>query len=132
MSAHEASTNESYTYQSLDHATQQIRLIHLLEPSSFDDPINIEINIFDLSKAPPFTALSYVWGPPDPAYEIHVRDQISESTKLKVRENLFDFLFVFREQQEKHDSDKHLWIDQLSVDRSIYDVRAQSSGPNDE
>ncbi|KAH7078960.1 heterokaryon incompatibility protein-domain-containing protein [Paraphoma chrysanthemicola] len=118
MSSDGGSAHASYKYQTLDHTTQQIRLIHLLKPSSFDDPINVEINIFDLSKAPPFTALSYVWRPPDPAYEIHVQDQTSEITKLKVRENLFDFLFVFREQQEKHRSDKYFWIDQLSIDQS--------------
>jgi hypothetical protein len=76
----------------------------------------------DLSRAPSYTALSYVWGPSAPAYEIQVRDRTSDNGKLKVRENLFDFLLEFRAQRGDR-TDRYLWIDQLSIDQSTTSER---------
>jgi hypothetical protein len=66
--------------------------------------------------------LSYVWGPPAPAYEIQVRDRTSDNGKLKVRENLFDFLLEFRAQRGDL-TDRYLRIDKLSIDQSTTSER---------
>lgn len=113
MSSSVVSTIEDYQYQPLDHATQQIRLVTLLDPLENDDAIRLDIEIFEISEAPPYTALSYVWGPPPSINAIFIAER-----RLEIRENLFGFLTEFRKCRDKTPSDQHLWIDQLCIDQS--------------
>lgn len=48
--------------------------------------------IFDPDTAPEYIALSYVWGEPTPVQPISVNSKL-----LHTRQNLFDFLDVFRD-----------------------------------
>ncbi|KAF2820168.1 HET-domain-containing protein, partial [Ophiobolus disseminans] len=118
MSSKECPSIERYEYKSLDYTTQQIRLIRLLEPTVDDDRMCLHIDIFDMSEAPPYTALSYVWGLPTSLYDVYIKDEKLEDTKLQVRENLYDFLVEFRVQEETEHSDQYLWIDQLAIDQA--------------
>ena len=104
---------DDYQYQPLDHATQQIRLVTLLDPLVNDDAIRLDIEVFEISEAPPYTALSYVWGPPPSYNDIYIADG-----RLKIRENLFKFLTEFRKCRNKTPSDRYMWIDQLCIDQS--------------
>ena len=117
MSSAANPASDDYQYQPLDHATQQIRLVTLLDPLENDDTIRLDINVFGISEAPPYTALSYVWGPPsnNTVYIAHRR--------LVIRENLFKFLTEFRKCRDKTPSDQYLWIDQLCIDQSTTDER---------
>lgn len=107
-----------YRYQPLDYTTQQIRLLRLLTAETDGDPIRLYIDVYDIAKAPPYTALSYTWGPPAPTYDIYIEDHDSEVVGLRVRENLYDFLLEFQTQEEKEYSDQYFWIDQISIDQS--------------
>ena len=103
---------DDYQYQPLDHATQQIRLVTLLDPLENDDAIRLDIKVFEISEAPPYTALSYVWGPPPSSHDIYIANG-----RLQIRENLFKFLTEFRKCRDKMPSDQYLWIDQLCIDQ---------------
>ncbi|KAH6881551.1 heterokaryon incompatibility protein-domain-containing protein [Alternaria rosae] len=107
------STTYNYQYRPLNHATQQIRLVTLLRPLENDDAIRLDINVFEISEAPPYTALSYVWGPPPSNHDIYIANG-----RLAIRENLFKFLTEFGNCRDKAPSDQHLWIDQLCIDQS--------------
>ncbi|KAI4658283.1 uncharacterized protein J4E79_007265 [Alternaria viburni] len=109
---------DDYQYQPLDHATQQIRLVTLLDPLENDDAIRLDIKVFEISEAPPYTALSYVWGPPS-NNAIHIAEG-----RLEIRDNLFKFLTEFRKCSDKTPSDQHLWIDQLCIDQSTTSERS--------
>jgi hypothetical protein len=124
LNAHnDESTVGDYKYQPLDHKRKQIRLAQLLPYSSFDDCICLRLYIFDLSDAPPYTALSYVWGPPSPVHTVHLEDERSRRGCLRIRDSLYNFLVEIRKQGEKEDSDQYLWIDQLSIDQSTTSER---------
>jgi hypothetical protein len=118
---------DRYVYQPLDHTRRQTRLIHLELLSVYDDPatsgpIECTMEIFDLDKAPPFTALSYTWGPAAPSNQMLV-----DGKPVTVRENLFQFLQEFRttEPDPDNDSDEWLWIDQIGIDQSNVTERNQ-------
>ncbi|KAI4916330.1 uncharacterized protein J4E92_009247 [Alternaria infectoria] len=106
------STTGDYQYQPLDHATQQIRLVTLQDPLENDDAIRLDIEVFEISEAPPYTALSYVWGPPS-------NNAVYIATgRLEIRDNLFKFLTEFRKYHDKTPSDRYMWIDQLCIHQS--------------
>ncbi|KAI4677118.1 uncharacterized protein J4E88_006925 [Alternaria novae-zelandiae] len=111
MSSAANSTTADYEYQPLDYATQQIRLVTLLDPLENDDTIRLDIDVFEISKAPPYTALSYVWGPPS-SNAIYIADG-----RLEIRDNLFRFLTEFRKCRDKTPSDQYLWIDQICINQ---------------
>ncbi|KAI4618227.1 uncharacterized protein J4E87_007895 [Alternaria ethzedia] len=113
MSPAANSTTDDYQYQPLDHATQQIRLVTLLDPLESNDAIRLDIEVFEISEAPPYTALSYVWGPPPSSHDIFIADG-----RLQIRENLFKFLTEFRKRRDKTPSDRYMWIDQLCIHQS--------------
>jgi hypothetical protein len=101
-----------YKYQALDASRQQIRLIklhnHHLE-SALAPSVRCELTTHDLATAPVYIALSYVWGPPQPSQTIYV-----DGKAFTVRQNLFDFLDIFR---NENINDSYLWIDQISIDQ---------------
>jgi hypothetical protein len=86
-----------YTHAPLTNADEnlEICLIKLERVSANDDePVRCEIEIFDLHSAPPYSALSYMWGPLTPTHKI-----LMDGKWLEIRENLFHFLLEYR----KHD-----------------------------
>ena len=54
-----------------------------------DDAICCSLSVFGIAEAPPYTALSYTWGPSTSAYLLYVDDKT-----FQVRKNLFRFLQV--------------------------------------
>ncbi|KAI4949526.1 hypothetical protein J4E91_005265 [Alternaria rosae] len=113
MSSAPNSTTAGYEYQPLDHTTQQIRLVTLLDSSDDDNAVRFDIGVFEISETPPYTALSYVWGLPPSNNVIYIANG-----KPEIRDNLFRFLTKFRKHRDKTPSDQYLWIDQLCIDQS--------------
>ncbi|KAL1604885.1 hypothetical protein SLS60_004425 [Paraconiothyrium brasiliense] len=102
-----------YEYAPLDTTKSQIRLL-TLRPSTLDQagralPVSCELEAFDVDDLPQYITLSYVWGPPQPTYAILLNGRCFE-----VRENLFNFLEMFRDNQH---NTHHIWIDQLCIDQ---------------
>ncbi|KAI4962058.1 hypothetical protein J4E86_001090 [Alternaria arbusti] len=71
--------------------------------------ISVRLHVTSLVDAPPYTAVSYVWGEPSPTKQILLNGQ-----PFTVRQNLWDLLS--RLQEVKYDD--YLWIDALSIDQA--------------
>ncbi|KAF1835207.1 hypothetical protein BDW02DRAFT_597468 [Decorospora gaudefroyi] len=111
--AAQPSTSTSYEYQALDATRNQFRLVKLRRVSS--GPVQCELSTFDIVDAPPYVALSYTWGAPNPAYPILVDD----GGVLSIRENLHSFLLELREEDLHKDTPPwNLWIDQICIKQS--------------
>jgi hypothetical protein len=95
-----------YQHQPLDTRRRQVRLLTF---TAAYDTIHLEVRIFDLATAPPYRALTYTWGKPDPKFDIYL-----DGKAFEVRENLFAFL---RKAKEKTSPIHHLWIDQICIDQ---------------
>lgn len=65
-----------YTYTPLPQERPHIRLLKILPAASLEDVLVVDIAHFPLDEAscPPFVALSYVWGSPDPPWMVCTRD----------------------------------------------------------
>jgi hypothetical protein len=100
------SSSKSYLYVPLDKSTRSIRLFQLQLQD--DGSIQGCLTNHSHDKAPPYLALSYMWGPEHPTHTISVDGQ-----PMVIRKNLFDFLQVYR---SRHLND-HVWIDQLSINQ---------------
>jgi hypothetical protein len=95
----------SYRYKPLDKPALDIRLVKLLPG---DEGIHIAIETFHLVKAPPFDALSYVWGDRDSPVLVQC-----QSATIRVRHNLGAFLKAL---QRSHNAN-YLWVDVVSVNQ---------------
>jgi hypothetical protein len=95
--------------------------VRLIEPiydqtySSNDPPelrmqsTSYRLHVFSLEDAPPFTALSYVWGPPGTTRTIYLDGNLFE-----VRKDLWDFLSYCEPQEHGI----YLWIDALCINQN--------------
>ena len=104
----------SYQYQALNPTKRQIRLFR--RPGHQETPC---LTTYNLDEAPPYTALSYMWGPPSPTYAVNIEDGT-----LEVRENLFNFL----QEREQHFDYDYYWVDQICIDQTnVAEVSSQVS-----
>lgn len=101
--------DRSYSYQPIDTTQGQIRLIRLLKNLSPNGLVQCDVRAMNLSTKPRYRAISYVWGPETPTREIDIT-----GTRYTIRENLWQFLNLFREATE---NDSFLWIDQIAIDQ---------------
>lgn len=93
----------------LSHSTN-IRLISKA-PGDTTHPsgISLQIQTFALEDAPPFVALSYVWGSPEPCQTVSL-----DGCDFLVRQNLFDFL----QEYWRRERSGFLWIDAICIDQT--------------
>jgi hypothetical protein len=77
------------------------------------------VNVVD---EPAFTALSYTWGPENPAYEIKVYDFDCAIGYFRVRKNLHDFLMTTRRSRS---TEIWVWIDQICINQDDNNERSQ-------
>ncbi|KAK7409526.1 hypothetical protein QQX98_008310 [Neonectria punicea] len=85
----------------------QIRLL-VLNPGRGDQPIECHLQHTSLADAPDFEALSYVWGAPEPAFEIMCNDE-----KTRIGPNLHLALHHLRD----GDRPRVLWADALCINQ---------------
>lgn len=97
--------------------TQSSRTTRLLRvlPGSGTDPIQCDLEVIDLDIAPPFEALSYVWGTPLPPGYITIRGQTKSVTP-----NLGAALRRLR----LRDRERVVWIDALCINQEDLDERS--------
>jgi len=93
-------------YRRLNPETKEIRLLSIYYTNSLTALIECDIQTFELDKAPPFDALSFVWGKPDVTAEIQFC-----GFSRQITTNLYAALTRLR---EKGDS-KWIWIDALCI-----------------
>jgi hypothetical protein len=105
-----------YLYTELDKSRKEIRLLRLINAP--DGTIACELETFDLDDMQDvsYRALSYVWGPRHPTFDILV-----DGKPLTIRENLYRFLEV-----AAGDDDLlgvYFWIDQICIDQTAISER---------
>lgn len=108
-------STQTVTYTALDRSTQSIRLIEILPGISPQISCKFHVHQLDANAGcPPFTALSYTWGPPDPASEIPIT---INGQSLLVRQNLWCALSSYRKKMSEGTFRGPLWIDALSINQ---------------
>ena len=95
-------------YSRLDHRKKEIRLLSLRSENLHKPSIECDLETFELGNAPPFVALSYVWGDPNVTAEIQVL-----GTPKHITTNLFAALTRLRER----DPNRRIWIDALCINQ---------------
>lgn len=95
-------------YTPLNSKTGELRLLSIRKPENQTVLIKCDTQTFELSHAPRFDALSYVWGDPSVTKEI----QFCGLSRL-VTENLFEALTRLREEGDS----KWIWIDALCINQ---------------
>lgn len=117
-----------YNHQALNPSKTQIRLLRFSSPDS--RTIDTTLSTFDLDDCPPYTALSYMWGPPTPTREILI-----DGCAFSIRENLWDFLDSIRRVRDvSRIFDDHrlvgilrqeyIWIDQICIQQDVSHERS--------
>ncbi|KAK4926550.1 hypothetical protein LTR49_006484 [Elasticomyces elasticus] len=114
-------TMQPYQYSRLSYPDQgsgeAFRLL-LLHPSLNQDvPLQCTIQHHDLARAPPYEALSYVWGTDDCQVSIYCQG----NTELRARYNLKQALLSLRLLHQP----RTLWIDAFCINQGDDDERAQ-------
>lgn len=110
QSAHNREQSRTeFQHRPIDTSTRQIRLLTLLKDLTHDGLLQCMIHVADLSNRPRYQAISYVWG-----NEVPVRQIVLNGAVFAIRENLWQFLNMFR---TKSDNNSFLWIDQISIDQ---------------
>ena len=106
----EGSAAHASLYKALRHDVEEIRLIKIEALNQASEKINCSIETVQLASAPPYDALSYMWGDPSIVKEITVN-----SLPIMVTENLWAALIEFRTRPR---SERLLWIDALCINQS--------------
>jgi hypothetical protein len=108
---------DAFQYQPLDATKQEIRLIKLHRAVA-DEHTHVfcDVYTFEIATAPPYIALSYTWGVPEPQRVIFIGDEPYE-----VRQNLYNFLYAFRSEAA---NTEYIYIDQLCIDQDSPDERS--------
>lgn len=101
-------------YSPLDVPGREIRLVSL-KKGLFKDPLACELVVVALEQAPPFQALSYVWGPMH-----NDKDLALHGYKLKITDNLWNALVQLRSAT----ADRLLWVDALAINQTDLQERS--------
>lgn len=103
---------DHYTYQALNRSTDEICLAHFLFVDGNTTRLHIET--YSLSKAPPFTALSYEWG------QTETSEIIVDNRAFLIRRNLAQGLCALWNCWRREDVETQglFWADALCVDQS--------------
>lgn len=108
-------STQPFTYTALDRSTPHIRLIAILPGHS--PQISCKFHIHQLgadAACPPFTALSYTWGPPDPTSEVLIT---IDNQSSPVRKNLWCALSSYRKKTNEGTFRGLVWIDALCINQ---------------
>ncbi|KAF9777081.1 hypothetical protein IL306_004649 [Fusarium sp. DS 682] len=98
---------------------ESIRLVEILPGTSNDIDLNIiKVSLDEIQNA--YEALSYVWGPPDPAKTVRLNSPNVTGLNVRVNPNLFDALVSLR----LPDAKRRIWIDALCINQN--DLRERS------
>ncbi|KAL0929710.1 uncharacterized protein CTRU02_215353 [Colletotrichum truncatum] len=123
--------NGRFEHTRLDNPGSQIRLLMLQSPRTTEDcvSVNLSLRVFDFtdeSETPPYTALSYTWGPPSPLHTVTLNGR-----EFSIRDNLWQFLKTLNEwplDDSSHLRERWFWIDQLTIDQNDNEEKRHQVG----
>ncbi|KAF2684980.1 hypothetical protein K458DRAFT_302064 [Lentithecium fluviatile CBS 122367] len=98
-----------------------IRLIKML-PDRVDNRVVCILHHFDQAEAPPYHALSYLWGDSTPVESIYLGDDPDHTYLSPLHENILVFLGCMWEQRMY---DKFFWTDCLCLNQKDNEEKAQ-------
>jgi hypothetical protein len=110
----------TYKYRPLDANSRQIRLLTLYTSPNPESEIQCDLVHVSLDAHPRYTAMSYVWGVPEPARLV----RIGGGDLLKVRPNLFAALRQHRSHFSKNPAPLVLWVDAICINQDDPDERS--------
>lgn len=104
-----------FQYTPLDRPTHSIRLLRLLPCSA---EMDYALETYDINEAPPYIALSYVWGIDEPTHEIRLNGRV-----FLVRDNLWHALLRLAGElplgpATERLRDRYFWIDALCINQN--------------
>jgi Heterokaryon incompatibility protein (HET) len=105
---------QTYPYRSLE-SPRHIRLLQIRRRQLFHEPL-CEIIHVHINDAPPYEALSYVWGQRDPSIPLKIGDY-----QLFVTQSVEEFLFYHR----SFFSEKMVWIDSICINQGSDDEKSE-------
>ncbi|KAK1671840.1 heterokaryon incompatibility protein [Colletotrichum godetiae] len=99
----ETQESSRYEYSALP-SESSIRLLQIVQDNSCAQGFLVRLETYELEDAPPFWALSYTWGPSEfdegsdasKKAETHFTNLECDGGRLRVGQNLFDFLRQFK------------------------------------
>ena len=103
--------NEPFTHSPLNHKKPSIRLVQILRPLSSKGLI--QCRVWHTVMTTTYSCVSYRWGDPDPTCEIEINGE-----SFAVRQNLFNFLSIVREDASRDASPEAYWIDAICIDQT--------------
>ena len=104
-----------FDYETLDYTKREIRLIRLVQSDQPEYDLKCELETFRLDKAPPYRALSYVWG--DPA---DTKPLLLGGRHHDITTNLHAALKVIRDMPRSNEDlgeEMYLWMLNFFVNR---------------
>lgn len=126
---HEPSRLKShFAYSRLHDA--EIRLVRFRRDSLLSDPISLELITSSIDKAPPYIALSYVWGDSSDTKPVVIGSQSFQVTQnlysalLHIRKLTQYFEQGMRQNCDIPNAELFLWIDAISIDQENLSEKA--------
>jgi SpoVK/Ycf46/Vps4 family AAA+-type ATPase len=104
-----------FQYRPLVLSSKEIRLLELQPSLSPSSDIHLTLRIASLDDPPPFFALSYAWGDPNPARTVRL-----DGHAFTVTPNLFAFFQRFRHAKEP----RLLWVDAVCINQLDHNERS--------
>lgn len=99
---------------------REIRLIHLEYSAHQSAQLRLHLTEWDMDNAPPFEALSYVWGSADTKVPVDCNN-----APFSVTQNLVEALVARRNLMQNDTHQKPLWIDAVCINQADFTERAQ-------
>lgn len=103
-----------YKYESIP-SERTIRILDLL-PSRETEGLACRLRLVDIDHAPPYSAISYVWGESTSKGSL-----VCQGQPLEITSNLSNVLHQLRDKYEN----KYLWADAICIDQSNVAERSQ-------
>lgn len=99
-----------YIYEPLDRSGRQMRLLRILNEAP-EGVVRISLEKHELEDAPPYVALSYIWGDLTDMLEFN-----AEGSALRVSKTLYTILLDIRKTRDSR-LDFPFWIDPICIDQ---------------
>ncbi|KAI0200169.1 heterokaryon incompatibility protein-domain-containing protein [Astrocystis sublimbata] len=97
-----------YSYQPLQDAGSQLRLLWLGRGSHADDQVDVSVRVVNIAEAPKYFAISYTWGDPESERQVRV-----DGEPMTVRQNCFYALW----QAQQRRPCSYVWIDSICINQ---------------